>query len=97
MGLGREERASGSWPGSTQQLGQWCYCVPGCLPVTNLLTSCLSLLPPFPSTALPNNHYLFKHSACVGSGLRLQARNKCLSVEQPTVFMLSQTASSLSF
>lgn len=59
----------GSWPGSAQTLGQWCYCELGCLPVTNLPLVSLSCLPGPPLLCL-NNHYLFKHSARVGSGLR---------------------------
>lgn len=69
MGLGREEWTSGSWPGSTQQLGQWCYCVLRCLPITNLPLVFLSCLPYSPLLCL-NNHYLFKHSTRLGSGLR---------------------------
>lgn len=63
--------------------------------VTNLPLVSLSCLPCLPLLCL-NNHYLFKH--CVWApDCGLQARNKCLSVEQPTVFMLSQTTSGLSF
>lgn len=42
---------------------------PGCLPITNLPLVSLSCLPYRPLLCL-NNHYLFTHSACLGSGLR---------------------------
>lgn len=50
-------------------LGSGGNCVLGCLPITNLPLVSLSCLP-YPPLLCLNNHYLFKYSACVASGLR---------------------------
>lgn len=51
--------------------GQWCYCVPGCSPITNLPLVSLSCLPYHPLLCL-NNPSLFTRSVCV-RGLRTAA------------------------
>lgn len=100
----REERPA--WPreGSVQGGPSLLSAMVGVREGVPVLLNCLNLflfsLPPslcLRPLCLNNHSHLSRDVRGPATPLGLQTKSQCLSVEQSTIFMLSQTSSSLSF